>query len=750
MSLTRVQDVSVHDIHKRKKPRKHYVYVIHVQWQDGPIIPVYRSYDTLLELQEQLLQNGKEEDISTITLKGKRLSDWFTIKKRAKAIRRLPVVEEFLKGVVHLPLHISGSDAVITFFLPLPEDLIEIDHEEKEMHQSIDDLKRGSQKPKHRYIHHISEPMLVEQYVVICDYVKQDESDISLKSGNVVDVIEKYEHGWWFVDLDGEVGWAPASYLEPRDGSEDDQVLEVFKEGEEETYITMAGYEPQLEDEVNFDMGKIVKVIQKNLDGWWLIKFDDQEGWAPSMFMREIATSRYKEREKGKHNARALLRDHTRKYITSGRRKTWKPPQRKRSVRTNPGHGTNQTGSTGSAATPTYVNLKFHEATKSEVPGKGRTRGKLDPNEVRASARLQPIDDMKNNTEDTYENSIELSKPRPLSLVTEEAPETVSRGTSPIPSPLLVHQDSNTSSTSASDDVFHPIPSSEFPFTGTSDNAPFMADNKEPEPESNPAHEINDSENEAVKDNQDTSDEDEGDEYTENMPELVNNRRFYAMGSYKKQDEEEVNLRENAEVEVLEEDSGGWWLVRTSSHSVGWAPSNFLEKVQSLSRVEDNSDEDELPVENDYHDNLPTRPPKSPRVQKMARDMCIEKNFWNYIRKGKDMETCPIDPQEIMSESSSEVDTGNYQPAVEAKGNESEVMVFTFEDYECDPDSGVCFRKGRKKDAMKYFSSNKIVAHDNNMNILEENNNVMERSESVPSLAEPEDFDDHDYEFIGL
>ena len=37
--------------------------------------------------------------------------------------------------------------------------------------------------------------MLVEQYVVICDYVKQDESDVSLKSGNVVDVIEKYEHG---------------------------------------------------------------------------------------------------------------------------------------------------------------------------------------------------------------------------------------------------------------------------------------------------------------------------------------------------------------------------------------------------------------------------------------------------------------------------------------------------------------------------------------------------------------------------
>ena len=34
----------------------------------------------------------------------------------------------------------------------------------------------------------------------------------------------------------------------------------------------MAAYEPQLEDEVGFGMGKIIKVIQKNLDGWWFVK----------------------------------------------------------------------------------------------------------------------------------------------------------------------------------------------------------------------------------------------------------------------------------------------------------------------------------------------------------------------------------------------------------------------------------------------------------------------------------------------
>lgn len=40
----------------------------------------------------------------------------------------------------------------------------------------------------------------------------------------------------------------------------------------EDTYITMAAYEPQLEDEIGFEMGKIVKVMQKNLDGWWFVK----------------------------------------------------------------------------------------------------------------------------------------------------------------------------------------------------------------------------------------------------------------------------------------------------------------------------------------------------------------------------------------------------------------------------------------------------------------------------------------------
>lgn len=40
-----------------------------------------------------------------------------------------------------------------------------------------------------------SEPMILEQYVVVSNYEKQENSEISLQAGEVVDVIEKNESG---------------------------------------------------------------------------------------------------------------------------------------------------------------------------------------------------------------------------------------------------------------------------------------------------------------------------------------------------------------------------------------------------------------------------------------------------------------------------------------------------------------------------------------------------------------------------
>ncbi|KAL9981074.1 hypothetical protein ACROYT_G009733 [Oculina patagonica] len=752
MSLTQVQDVSVEDICMRKKPQKHYVYFIHVHWQNGLITPVYRSYSTLLELQERLLRiedflSKQKDGANTGTLlKKKSFTDKFTIKKRAKALRRMPVVEEFLKSVIHCPPHISGSDPVINFFHPLPEDLME-------QAQTFHSMEKQGTKSK--YIHHISEPFLLEQYVAISDYTKREDSDISLKAGNVVDVIERNEHGWWFVDLDSELGWVPASYLEPRDGSMDDQILETFEEGEEETYIAIAAYEPQLEDEVGFEMGRIVKVIQKNLDGWWFVKLEEQEGWAPSMFLREIASSQHNARQKGKHAAvRAMLRDTRLNSISvlAGRRQTWDPPARKKSVKRNiPGHGGNQAREDSFTSKParSYVNLEFHEVKRPAA--RRNPRQKQDPNEVRAGCRFgKELNSVKQNPENSANGMLgdRLVKPRPLSLVQEEGNETVSRGTSPIPSPLLRRDSKGSSSAHFSFEEPVCVRPSESPDEEANMNDELSIQEIEISPAPEFASIVTDShsdkkeEQEIEQEDEDEGEvevEDDGEEYTENMPELVNNNRFYAMGSYKKEEEQEVNLRENAEVEVLEESEGGWWLVRTSSHSVGWAPSNFLEKVQSIKgSVRDGSGKD-LPE--DYIEVIPIRPPKSPRVLKMAQDMCIEKKFWYYIQKGKDVDTCPLDEKDGKPQNTSDLTTRNNKPTSDAKENNNDIMTFTFDDFECDPDSGLCKRKSTKSAGVKYVPRNN-VPDNGHLQVECDVPGVLERSESVPSLAESEDFDD--------
>lgn len=77
-----------------------------------------------------------------------------------------------------------------------------------------------------------AEPMILEQYVVVSNYRKQENSELSLQAGEVVDVIEKNESGWWFVSTSEEQGWVPATYLEAQNGTRDDSDINTSKTGE--------------------------------------------------------------------------------------------------------------------------------------------------------------------------------------------------------------------------------------------------------------------------------------------------------------------------------------------------------------------------------------------------------------------------------------------------------------------------------------------------------------------------------------
>ncbi|KAM4636489.1 SH3 and PX domain-containing protein 2A isoform 3-T3 [Discoglossus pictus] len=317
-----VLDVTVQDVAKRRNPSKHYVYIIKVTWLDSTSQVIYRRYSKFFDLQMQVLDKfpieaGQKDPKQRIIpfLPGKILFRRSHI--RDVAVKRLKPIDEYCRALVKLPAHISQCEEVLRFFEARPEDL----DPPKEDY--------GSSKRKSAMAGSWltacffpspgadgnSEPMILEQYVVVSNYEKQENSEISLKAGELVDVIEKNESGWWFVSTAEEQGWVPATYLDSQSGTKDDSEINTSKLGDvtkrrkahlrrldrrwtlggivnrqqsrEEKYVTIQPYTCQGKDEIGFEKGATVEVIQKNLEGWWYIRYQGKEGWAPASYLKK-------------------------------------------------------------------------------------------------------------------------------------------------------------------------------------------------------------------------------------------------------------------------------------------------------------------------------------------------------------------------------------------------------------------------------------------------------------------------------
>ncbi|XP_039632549.1 SH3 and PX domain-containing protein 2A isoform X3 [Polypterus senegalus] len=290
MQLRTVQEAKVVDVEKRRNPSKHYVYVINVTYSDSTSQPIYRRYSKFFDLQMQILdkfpiEGGQKDPKQRIIpfLPGKILFRRSHV--RDVAIKRLRPIDDYCRSLVRLPAFISQSEDVLRFFETRPEDLNppKEDYGSKRksvwMYSLSDSPKKGADN---------SDPMVLEQYVVVANYEKQENSEISLKVGEVVDVIEKNESGWWFVSTAEEQGWVPATYLDSQSGTRDDLELSTSRSGEEEKYVTVQPYVSQSKDEIGFEKGVTVEVIQKNLEGWWYIRYLGKEGWAPASYLKKI------------------------------------------------------------------------------------------------------------------------------------------------------------------------------------------------------------------------------------------------------------------------------------------------------------------------------------------------------------------------------------------------------------------------------------------------------------------------------
>ncbi|GFR77563.1 SH3 and PX domain-containing protein 2B [Elysia marginata] len=148
-----------------------------------------------------------------------------------------------------------------------------------------------SESCKEKKAEQISKPKRLDRYVAVAEYEVQAPGEMLLFPGLRVDVLEKSDSGWWFVNSEDEQGWVPSTYLEPESEESASMVPAAIAEpGQEENFICIEKFEGASADEVSLEKGAVVQVLQKNMDGWWLVRYQGREAYAPGTYLKKATT----------------------------------------------------------------------------------------------------------------------------------------------------------------------------------------------------------------------------------------------------------------------------------------------------------------------------------------------------------------------------------------------------------------------------------------------------------------------------
>ncbi|KAM4820514.1 neutrophil cytosol factor 1 isoform 2-T2 [Thomomys bottae] len=275
---TAIRHIAVLGFEKRFVPSQHYVYMFLVKWQDLSEKVVYRRFTEIYEFHKMLKEMFPIEagDINpeSRVIPHLQAPRWFDGQRAAE--NRQGALSEYLHALLGLPVKISRCPHVLSFFRVRPDDLkLPTDSQAKKPETYL--IPKDGQGSAA----HITGPLILQSYRAIATYEKSSPSEMAVATGDVVDVVEKSESGWWFCQTKATRGWVPASFLEPLDSPDEAEDPEPNYAGE--PYVVIKGYAAVEEDEVSLSEGDAIEVIHKLLDGWK----EDATGYFPSMYLQK-------------------------------------------------------------------------------------------------------------------------------------------------------------------------------------------------------------------------------------------------------------------------------------------------------------------------------------------------------------------------------------------------------------------------------------------------------------------------------
>lgn len=279
-----------------------------VKWQDLSEKVVYRKFTEIYEFHKMLKEmfpiEAGEIHTENRVIPHLPAPRWYDGQRAAES--RQGTLTEYFNSLMGLPVKISRCPHLLNFFKVRPDDLKLPNDSQVKKPETYLTAKDGKNN-----VADITGPIILQTYRAIADYEKGSKTEMTVATGDVVDVVEKSESGWWFCQMKTKRGWVPASYLEPLDSPDEAEDPDPNYAGE--PYVTIKAYAAVEEDEVSLSEGEAIEVIHKLLDGWWVVRKGDITGYFPSMYLQkageEITQAQRQIRSRGAPPRRSTIRN---------------------------------------------------------------------------------------------------------------------------------------------------------------------------------------------------------------------------------------------------------------------------------------------------------------------------------------------------------------------------------------------------------------------------------------------------------
>eukprot|EP00040_Diaphanoeca_grandis_P026480 m.148387 g.148387 ORF g.148387 m.148387 type:complete len:622 (-) comp30591_c0_seq2:134-1999(-) len=292
------------DVVERRKPVKQFVYVMDVKWSEGTVAQVSRSYTAFYNFHVKLLEEFPQAAGTAHTerlipyLPGKAIIGNGKSRKIMQA--SVPLIDAYIQGLLKLPTWISRSSTFVQFFEVIERRNIPQSTDDFEQFVAIHDYPGDGNQLKDLELGFISgqhfsvvqkrddgwwyvfetgnesakgwvpkdflkevaptTTMLSMKYLAIDTYQTSRPSELSFETGDILLVSEKRPDGWWKVTLNGQEGWAPASFLKDIQTSKTFSSISTPSEYKQESRPGSFAEMP-LDDQLSYNRKSLPKTI---------------------------------------------------------------------------------------------------------------------------------------------------------------------------------------------------------------------------------------------------------------------------------------------------------------------------------------------------------------------------------------------------------------------------------------------------------------------------------------------------------